>query len=140
MTLFPCRDRPGVLYVCRGFARQKLPSCYTGEPSHAASFCHMRVRVLLPHARLRHRRASCLHRGRSEVYATLVLIWRSRFVELSIKFRSVRAILYKYSYFSLVCSCSITGSIRDDPYWTSRENSLELIELPSINIISLVLV
>ena len=30
-----------------------------------------------------------------------------------------------------------TGSIRDDPYWTSRENSLELIELSSINIVSL---
>ena len=29
-----------------------------------------------------------------------------------------------------------TGSIRDDPYWTSRENSLELIELSSINIVS----
>ena len=29
-----------------------------------------------------------------------------------------------------VSSCSITGSIRDDPYWTS---SLELIELSSIN-------
>ena len=27
-----------------------------------------------------------------------------------------------------------TGSIRDDSYWTSRENSLELIELSSINI------
>ena len=25
------------------------------------------------------------------------------------------------------------GSIRDDPYWTSRKNSLELIELSSIN-------
>ena len=24
-------------------------------------------------------------------------------------------------------------SIRDDPYWTSRKNSLELIELSSIN-------
>jgi hypothetical protein len=33
---------------------------------------------------------------------------------------------------------SSTGSIRDDPYWTSRENSLELIELSSINKVSLV--
>jgi hypothetical protein len=33
---------------------------------------------------------------------------------------------------------SNTGSIRDDPYWTSRENSLELIELSSINKVSLV--
>ena len=37
-----------------------------------------------------------------------------------------------------VSSCSNTGSIRDDPYWTSRENSLELIELSSINKVSLV--
>ena len=29
----------------------------------------------------------------------------------------------------LISSCSNTGSIRDDPYWTSRKNSLELIEL-----------
>ena len=29
-------------------------------------------------------------------------------------------------------------SIRDDPYWTSRKNSLELIELSSINKVSLV--
>ena len=33
-----------------------------------------------------------------------------------------------------VPSCSSTVSIRDDPYWTSRENSLKLIELSSINI------
>ena len=39
-----------------------------------------------------------------------------------------------------VSSCSNTGSIRDDPYWTSRKNSLELIELSSINIVSLILV
>jgi hypothetical protein len=38
----------------------------------------------------------------------------------------------------LVSSCSNTGSIRDDPYWTSRENSLELIELSSINKVSLI--
>jgi hypothetical protein len=31
-----------------------------------------------------------------------------------------------------VSSCSKTGSIRDDPYWTSRKNSLELTELSSI--------
>ncbi len=34
-------------------------------------------------------------------------------------------------------SCGNTGSIRDDPCWTSRENSLEL---SSINKLSLVLV
>ena len=33
----------------------------------------------------------------------------------------------------LVFFCSNTGSVRDDPYWTSRKNSLELIELSSIN-------
>jgi hypothetical protein len=33
---------------------------------------------------------------------------------------------------TLVSSCSNTGSIRDDPYWTSRKNSLKLIELSSI--------
>ena len=37
-----------------------------------------------------------------------------------------------------VSSCSNTGSIRDGSYWTSRENSLELIELSSINKVSLV--
>jgi hypothetical protein len=29
-------------------------------------------------------------------------------------------------------------SIRDDPYWTSRKNSLELMELSTINKVSLV--
>ena len=38
----------------------------------------------------------------------------------------------------LVSSCSNSGSIRDDPYWTSRKNSLEVIELSSINKVSLV--
>ena len=33
---------------------------------------------------------------------------------------------------------SNTGSTRDDPYWTSRKNCLELIELSSMNKISLV--
>ena len=37
-----------------------------------------------------------------------------------------------------VSSCCNTGSIRDDPYWTSRKNSLELIELSSVNKVSLV--
>ena len=37
-----------------------------------------------------------------------------------------------------VSSCSNTGSIRDHPYWTSRENNLELMELSSINKVSLV--
>ena len=37
-----------------------------------------------------------------------------------------------------VSSCSYTVSIKDDPYWTSRKNSLELIELSSISKVSLV--
>ena len=39
--------------------------------------------------------------------------------------------LYKFT-------CGNTGPIRDDPYWTFRKNSLELIELSSINKVSLV--
>ena len=35
-------------------------------------------------------------------------------------------------------ACTNTGSIGDDPYWTSRKNSSELIELSSINKVSLV--
>ena len=35
-------------------------------------------------------------------------------------------------------SCSNIGSMRDDFYWTSRKNSLELIELSFINKVSLV--
>jgi hypothetical protein len=34
--------------------------------------------------------------------------------------------------------CNNTGSIRDDSYWTSRKNNLELIELSNINKVSLV--
>ena len=37
-----------------------------------------------------------------------------------------------------VSSCSNTRSIRDDPYGTSRKNSLELIELSRTNKVSLV--
>jgi hypothetical protein len=40
----------------------------------------------------------------------------------------------------LVSFCSNTGSIRDDPFWTSRKNNLERIELSSTNKVSLVLV
>jgi hypothetical protein len=40
--------------------------------------------------------------------------------------------------FEVPVDCSNTRSIRDDTYWTSRENSLELIELSSINKVSLV--
>ena len=37
-----------------------------------------------------------------------------------------------------VSSCSSTRSIKEDPYWTFRKNSLELIELSSVNQVSLV--
>ena len=46
--------------------------------------------------------------------------------------RTYRAIQY------IISSCSNTGSTRDDPYWASRKNSLELIELSSRNKVSLV--
>jgi hypothetical protein len=50
--------------------------------------------------------------------------------------------LYSYIYNLVqVSSCSNTGLIRDDPYRISRENSfIELIELSSINKVSLVYV
>ena len=35
-------------------------------------------------------------------------------------------------------SCSNTGYTRDDPYWTSRKNSVELMELSSVYKVSLV--
>ena len=47
------------------------------------------------------------------------------------KFRTDRAICS-------INKVSKAGSIRDHPYWTSRKNSLELIELSSINKVSLV--
>ena len=31
----------------------------------------------------------------------------------------------------------VTGSIRDDPYWTSKKNSLEPIKLSNVNLIYL---
>ena len=37
----------------------------------------------------------------------------------------------------LQSACGSTGSIRDDSHWTSRKNSLELIELSCINKVSL---
>ena len=35
-----------------------------------------------------------------------------------------------------IFSCSYTGLIRDDPYWTSRKNGLDLMELSSVTKIS----
>ena len=55
------------------------------------------------------------------------------------KLKTDRAIgLYDRVSLVYITSSSNTGSIRDDPYWTSRKNSLELIELSSINKVSLV--
>ena len=42
----------------------------------------------------------------------------------------------KWVYIETISCCSI-GSIRDDPFWTYRKNSLELIEISSINKVSL---
>ena len=42
--------------------------------------------------------------------------------------------------FILITTVVIIRSIREDPYWTSKKNSLELIELSSINKVSLVYV
>ena len=40
----------------------------------------------------------------------------------------------------MISSCTNTGLKRDDPYWTFRKNSLDLIELSSLNKVSLVYV
>ena len=50
--------------------------------------------------------------------------------------RNDRAIQYnKLSKFSSGSFSCNTGSIRDDPYWTSGKNSLELMELCSIKLV-----
>ena len=55
------------------------------------------------------------------------------------QFNTYKKIEIEYKvYFSLVSSYSNTGSIRDDPFWTSRKNSLELIELSNINKLKLI--
>ena len=61
-----------------------------------------------------------------------VLYWATVGLEL-VSYKHLR-----FSMGAMVSSCSNTGSIRYDPYWTSRKNSLELIELSSINKVSLV--
>ena len=55
----------------------------------------------------------------------------------SLKCKNNRNTQYKVSLV-WVSSSSTTGSIRDDAYWIFRKNSLELIELSSINKVSLV--
>ena len=55
------------------------------------------------------------------------------------RFNTYKKIEIEYKvYFSLVSSYSNTGSIRDDPYWTSRKNSLELVKLSNINKLKLI--
>ena len=49
------------------------------------------------------------------------------------QFRTDRAI---YSINKISFSCSNTGAIKGDPYWTCRKNSLHLIKLSSINELS----
>ena len=56
------------------------------------------------------------------------------------EFRTDRATQYKQRYLFQVSSCSNTGSIRDDLYWTSRKNSLELIELSSVTKVTIGLI
>ena len=46
--------------------------------------------------------------------------------------------LIEFDHFATDFAYSNTGSIRDDPYWTSGENSSELVELSSINKVSVV--
>ena len=67
--------------------------------------------------------------GRNRTCETAVLVQRSNQVSYRGQLSSSN---HKFS------TCSNTGSIRDDPYWTSRENSLELMELSSINKVSLI--
>jgi hypothetical protein len=50
---------------------------------------------------------------------------------------SAKSVFNSYINIKLVQYSNI-ASIRDDPYWTPRKNSLELIELSSINKVSLV--
>jgi hypothetical protein len=40
----------------------------------------------------------------------------------------------RYSILDSSSCIDYTGTINDDPYWTSRKNGLELIELSSIKI------
>ena len=56
--------------------------------------------------------------------------------KLGLKFDLV--LLYYVYLYTFVYACSKTGSIRDDPYRATRENSLELIDLSSTNKVSLV--
>ena len=59
----------------------------------------------------------------------------------AVVFRTDKALKYRNKV-SLVMfsSCNNTGSIIDDPYWNTKKNSLELIEILSVNKVSLVLV
>ena len=46
--------------------------------------------------------------------------------------------LSRFYSFSITNHFRLVGCLDDDPHWTSRKNSLELIELSSINKVSLV--
>jgi hypothetical protein len=81
LFLLSCRNSFWLLPVCWSITRKKLSSCHPGECSHAAGLCDMPVQLLLSHVRRRHWRASCLHGGGSEIYVTVVTIWRSRLVD-----------------------------------------------------------
>ena len=46
--------------------------------------------------------------------------------------------MFRFCTGTVISFCSNTGSIRDDHHWFSRKKSLKLIELSSINKVSLV--
>ena len=68
-----------------------------------------------------------------------VFVFASGVVWSSLSYRNRDVRYEKFPSYGIY-SCSNTGSIRDDPYWTSKANSLELIELSSLNIVASVLV
>ena len=73
-------------------------------------------------------RGQCM-RGQSFISVTRI---GSKLIEVCLLIRILK------SPGSLVFCGNNTGSIKDDPYWTSRDNSLELIKLSSISKVSLV--
>jgi hypothetical protein len=70
-----------------------------------------------------------LHYSHTELKVwPLLILWREQF-------RTDRATI-KIKLVKFKFCCSNTGSIRDDPHWTSRKNSSELIELSSVSNVS----
>ncbi len=65
------------------------------------------------------------------LYNNSFIGWILKIVQCSLEYESTCVMSY-------VSFCSNTRSIRDDLYWTSRKDILELIELFSINKVRLV--